>query len=99
MEDWGGFATCVTAIFALVSVFLAFKAFSSQTLAAKRASFDATFTQIFAQHSILYKKSNARQWYIVILQDLEDIFNSEYIIMQDQLQINKFGKNTIDAYK
>ena len=44
------------AIFALVSVFLAFKAFSSQTLAAKRASFDATFTQIFAQHSILYKK-------------------------------------------
>lgn len=56
MEDWGGFATCVTAIFALVSVFLAFKAFSSQTLAAKRASFDATFTQIFAQHSILYKK-------------------------------------------
>lgn len=45
------------------------------------------------------KKSNARQWYIVILQDLEDIFNSEYIIMQDQLQINKFGKNTIDAYK
>ena len=55
MEDWGGFATCVTAIFALVSVFLAFKAFSSQTLAAKRASFDATFTQIFAQHSILYK--------------------------------------------
>lgn len=56
MEDWGGFATCVTAIFALVSVFLAFKAFSSQTLAAKRTSFDATFTQIFAQHSILYKK-------------------------------------------
>lgn len=25
MEDWGGFATCVAAIFALVSVFLAFK--------------------------------------------------------------------------
>lgn len=57
MEDWGGFATCVTAIFALISVFLAFKAFSSQTLAAKRASFDAIFTQIFAQHSILYKKA------------------------------------------
>lgn len=56
MEDWGSFATCLAAIFALISVFIAFKAFSSQTRAAKRASFDAAFTQIFAQHSVLYQK-------------------------------------------
>ena len=56
MEDWGGFATCVTAIFALISIYLAFKALRSQTIAARRASFDATFTQIYAQHNILHQK-------------------------------------------
>lgn len=56
MSDWGGFATCLTSIFALISVYLAFKALRSQTIAARRASFDATFTQIFAQHNILHRK-------------------------------------------
>lgn len=56
MGDWGGFATCLTSIFALMSVYLAFRALRSQTTAARRASFDATFTQIFAQHNILYRK-------------------------------------------
>lgn len=56
MSDWGGFATCLTSIFALISVYLAFRALRSQTTAARRASFDATFTQIFAQHNILHRK-------------------------------------------
>lgn len=56
MGDWGGFATCLTSIFALMSVYLAFRALRSQTTAARRASFDATFTQIFAQHNILHRK-------------------------------------------
>lgn len=56
MGDWGGFATCLTSIFALMSVYLAFRALRSQTIAARRASFDATFTQIFAQHNILHRK-------------------------------------------
>ncbi len=55
--DWGDFATCLSAIFALISILLAYKAFISQVNASRRASFDATFTQIFAQHKILYDKA------------------------------------------
>lgn len=63
-ETWGGFATCLSAIFTLITVFYAYTAFTnsnralkSQQKAAERASFDATFTQMFAQHNILYAKN------------------------------------------
>lgn len=68
MGDWGGFATCLTSIFALMSVYLAFRALRSQTIAARRASFDATFTQIFAQHNILHRKVTQHN-HIVTLPD------------------------------
>lgn len=58
MEDWGNFATCLTALFALISIYFAYRAFQSQVNASRRSSFDATFTQIFAQHHILYNKVN-----------------------------------------
>lgn len=102
MEDWGGFATCVTAIFALVSVFLAFKALRSQTTAARRASFDATFTQIFAQHNILYQK--VTQHYILYLRTHINLFtycrtdfHHMYITSGKTMSIRKFWKryNTI----
>lgn len=54
--DWGDFATCLAAFFALISILLAYKAFISQVNASKRTSFDATFTQIFAQHHTLHEK-------------------------------------------
>lgn len=54
--DWGDFATCLGAIFALISILLAYRAFMSQVNASKRTSFDATFTQIFAQHHVLHDK-------------------------------------------
>lgn len=57
MEDWGDFATFFGGIFALISIYLAYRAFISQVNASRRASFDATFTQIFAQHKILYDKA------------------------------------------
>jgi len=57
ISDWGNFATCIGAFFALISIYLAYRAFISQVNAARRASFDATFTQIFAQHKILYDKA------------------------------------------
>lgn len=56
MEDWGNFATFFGGIFALISIYLAYKAFMSQANASKRTSFDTTFTQIFAQHHILHAK-------------------------------------------
>lgn len=63
-ETWGGFATCLSAIFTLITVFYAYTAFTnsnralkSQQKTAERASFDATFTQMFAQHNILYTKN------------------------------------------
>lgn len=56
IEDWGNFATFFGGIFALISIFLAYKAFMSQANASKRTSFDTTFTQIFAQHHVLHEK-------------------------------------------
>lgn len=80
MGDWGDFATCLTAIFALISIFYAYRAFrkqakslkqaekalKSQINAAKRTSFDATFTQIFAQHKALHDKAANHKVYIGI---------------------------------
>lgn len=56
IDKWGDFATFFGGIFALISIFLAYKAFMSQANASKRTSFDTTFTQIFAQHHILHAK-------------------------------------------
>ena len=53
IADWADFATCLTALFALISIYLAYRAFMGQVNASRRASFDATFTQIFAQHNTL----------------------------------------------
>lgn len=58
MESWGGFATCFASLFTLISVYWMYKAFTVQANTSKRASFDATFTQIFTQHHILYEKVN-----------------------------------------
>lgn len=59
----GDLPTWLAAMVAIFSVYYAKKAFDkqseaikSQEMAARRASFDATFTQIFAQHSVLYEK-------------------------------------------
>lgn len=56
IDKWGDFATFFGGIFALISIFLAYKAFMSQANASKRTSFDTTFTQIFAQHHVLHDK-------------------------------------------
>lgn len=74
MSDWGDFATCLTAVFALISIFYAYRAFRIQTIstdeslkqarttlnkqswAAMKASFDATFTQMFVQHNTLRER-------------------------------------------
>lgn len=75
MDDWGNFASFLTAFFALMSICFAYRALIFQIVSAKksnkdsmnildlqikasrRSSFDATFTQIFAQHKILYDKA------------------------------------------
>ena len=63
-EILGDLPTWLTAMVAIFSVIYAKKAFYKQSEAivlqkkvARRVSFDTTFTQIFAQHSILYKKA------------------------------------------
>lgn len=56
LNKWGDFATFFGGIFALISIYLAYRAFMSQVNASKRTSFDAAFTQIFAQHHILHAK-------------------------------------------
>ena len=56
LNKWGDFATFFGGIFALISIYLAYRAFMSQVNASKRTSFDATFTQIFSQHHILHEK-------------------------------------------
>lgn len=80
--DWGDFATCLAAFFALISILLAYKAFISQVNASKRTSFDATFTQIFAQHKVLYDKAlqhkigNSITW-VVIYGYIDNINNQK----------------------
>lgn len=100
MSDWGDFATCLTAIFALISIFYSYRAFRSQAIstekslakardtldlqsnATMRASFDATFTQIFAQHKVLYDKAlqhkigNSITW-VVIYGYIDNINNQK----------------------
>lgn len=56
MSDWGNFATCVGTLVAIVSIYFVYRAFISQVTATRIASFDTTFTQIFAQHHVLYEK-------------------------------------------
>lgn len=56
LNKWGDFATFFGGIFALISIYLAYRAFMSQVNASKRTSFDATFTQVFAQHHVLHEK-------------------------------------------
>lgn len=100
MSDWGDFATCLTAVFALISIFYSYRAFRSQAIstekslakaratldlqsnATMRASFDATFTQIFAQHKVLYDKAlqhkigNSITW-VVIYGYIDNINNQK----------------------
>lgn len=57
IENWGNFATFFGGIFTLISIYLAYRAFISQVNTSRRASFDATFTQIFAQHKALHNKA------------------------------------------
>lgn len=117
ISDWGDFSTCMTAFFALISIFYAYKAFrtmeksfgiandtlKSQILAAKRASFDATFTQIFAQHKVLYDKAVNHKIYISFWNKfIYDITNrsrnvftacrEEYEIKQNSMSVKKFWK-------
>lgn len=56
IEAWADFATCMTLPFALISFFYVYRTFQSQVLAARRASFDTTFTQMFALHNTLREK-------------------------------------------
>lgn len=57
ISKWGDFATFFGGIFAFISILLAYRAFISQVNASRRTSFDATFTQIFAQHKALHDKA------------------------------------------
>ena len=80
--DWGDFATCLGALFALISILLAYRAFISQVNASRRTSFDATFTQIFAQHKILYDKAMQHNDRFLFVSDYDNIFSmckNEYI--------------------
>lgn len=56
ISKWGNFAAFFGGIFALVSIFLTYLAFMSQANSSKRTSFDATFTQMFAQHNVLRER-------------------------------------------
>lgn len=111
MGDWGDFATCLTTVFTLISIFYAYRAFrtteksfmiangtlKSQTLAAKRASFDTTFTQIFAQHKVLYDKAVNHKIYIKFIYNITNksrtVFSAcreEYEIRQMSMSVKEF---------
>lgn len=62
IEAWADFATCMTLPIALISFFYIYRTFQSQTLAARRSSFDTTFTQMFAQHNVLREKISSHNF-------------------------------------
>ena len=89
MSDWGDFATCVTGIFAFISVLLAFEAFRGQQIAMKQNSFDALFTQLFAQHIQLYDKIKQKdifQFYFNETTNKDDP-------IKDEMSINRLWKS------
>ncbi len=103
IERWGDFATFFGGIFALISIYLAYRAFISQVNASRRASFDATFTQIFAQHKILYDKAmqhnNRLRFYSVyykrmvyanVSKNIFYICKNEYKKKPEEITITKF---------
>lgn len=71
ISKWGDFATFFGGIFAFISILLAYRAFISQVNASRRTSFDATFTQIFAQHKILYDKAMQHNDSILFVSDYD----------------------------
>lgn len=96
--DWGDFATCLGAIFALISILLAYRAFMSQVNASKRTSFDATFTQMFAQHKILYDKAMQHNDSILFVSDYDkkcvkgNVKNNIFSICKNEYMKNLFVK-------
>lgn len=79
ISKWGDFATFFGGIFALISIYLAYRAFISQANSSKRSSFDATFTQIFAQHKALHDKAANHKIYIGIWNKItRNIFNESH---------------------
>lgn len=89
MSDWGDFATCLTALFALISIFYAYKAFISQVNAARRTSFDATFIQIFSQHSSLRQKVIRHHKFLKIDVDTTDLFTIFWLCYVKLIERNR----------
>lgn len=96
--DWGDFATCLAALFALISIYLAYRAFMGQVNASRRASFDATFTQIFAQHNTLRKRvtsynSITKNIFIFITQNTQ--YSKDVFAMFREYYTNNKNKNVL----
>lgn len=98
MEDWGDFATFFGVFFALISILIAYRAFISQVNASRRTSFDATFTQIFAQHKILYDKAMQHNDSILFVSDYDkkcvkgNVKNNIFSICKNEYMKNLFVK-------
>lgn len=91
MSDWGDFATCVTGIFAFISVLLAFEAFRGQQIAMKQNSFDALFTQLFAQHIQLYNKIERKDIFQFYFNETTRYIKDDPI--KDEMLINQLWKS------
>lgn len=102
--DWGDFATFFGGFFTLISIYLAYRAFISQMNASRRASFDATFTQIFAQHKALHDKAVKHKIYIGfwnkhicnITNKSRNVFSAcreEYEIRQISMSVKEFWEH------
>lgn len=107
ISKWGDFATFFGGIFTLITIYLAYRAFISQVNASRRTSFDATFTQIFAQHKILYDKAVNHKIYIGfwnkyicnITNRSQNVFSAcreEYEIRQMSMSVEDFWKHFND---
>lgn len=94
---WADLATFFTVPLAIISIFYVYRAFRSQTLAARRSSFDATFTQIFAQHSILREKVIRHNISLNMPVDMFTMFRV-YVVTNKNDSVFKCYEDFVDLY-
>lgn len=72
MQDWGAYATCLTAAFSAISIGGIYWTYRSQVKTSRLSSFDTLFSQMLNNHNALYDKVTKNNPYV--FQDMVKCF-------------------------
>lgn len=56
IKDWESYATCIATLVSLIALYWVYKTYNSQIKASSRMSFDQLFTQLLANHHVIYQR-------------------------------------------